>query len=107
MLKWPSKRSPRHIAPLLAIGILAGTSLLAQPAFNAGAVNPPPPSHETLDYTIEWRLINAGKAHLEWSASPSEGPEAGDVKLHVESTGLVSRLYLVNDEYSASLGPGF
>ena len=42
-----------------------------------------------LDYSIEWRLITAGKAHLEWSASPSEGPDAGDVKLHVESAGLV------------------
>ncbi len=105
MLKWPSNRSVCRVAPLLAIGILAVTGLESQPAFNV-AVTPAPPSHEALDYSIEWRLINAGKAHLEWSASPSS-PDAGDVKLHVESTGLVSRLYLVNDDYSASLGPGF
>lgn len=65
-----------------------------------------PPLHETFDYSIEWRLINAGKAHLEWTGSQAN-PEAGDVRLHVESAGLVSRLYLVKDEYSATLTQSF
>ena len=34
-------------------------------------------------------------------------PTAGNVKLHVESAGLVSRLFLVNDEYTAAMRSGF
>ncbi len=68
-------------------------------------------AHETFDYSVEWRLINAGKAHLEWDAAPSGpasiSPTAGDVKLHVESAGLVSRVFLVNDEYTAAMKSGF
>lgn len=105
MLKWTCLR---HVAPLLAIFIAAPPLAAPQAAGPALA----PASHEAFDYAIEWRLINAGKAHLEWTASPAGGAEAngltaGDVRLHVESAGLVSRLYLVNDQYSASLGPNF
>jgi hypothetical protein len=64
----------------------------------------PQPAHETFDYTVEWRLITAGKAHLEWNGAAAD---AGDVKLHIQSTGIVSRLYLVDDDYSAILAPGF
>src|SRR5579872_5642534 len=76
-----------------------------QPAFNS-APAPAPPPHETFDYGIEWRLITAGKARLEWNGG-SGSATAGDVKLHVESAGLVSRLFLVNDDYSALMNPGF
>jgi hypothetical protein len=102
----PSKVLFHCVVLLLAIAATAAISAAPQAAFSAA---PPlePPSHEAFDYSIEWRLINAGKAHLEWNASPSGGPETGDVRLHVESAGLVSRLYLVNDEYSASVGPAF
>jgi hypothetical protein len=62
------------------------------------------PTHEEFDYSVEWRLITAGKAHLEWDGT---APGAGDVKLHIQSTGIVSRLYRVDDEYSAILTPGF
>ena len=77
-----------------------------QASFNAA---PPlaPPAHETFDYSIEWRLINAGKAHLEWNAAPSGSATTGDVRLHVESAGLVSRVFLVNDEYTAAMKSGF
>jgi len=104
MLKWPPKHFAHLLALLLAIAIVLPA--FPQPAFNAAPPLAPPP-HETFDYSIEWRLINAGKAHLEWNASPTGSPEAGDVRLHVESAGIVSRLYLVNDDYSASVGSGF
>ena len=58
------------------------------------------PSKETLDYRVEWRLVTAGKAHLEWSAAPRGGWQAG---LHLESAGLVSKFYKVQDDYSAIL----
>ncbi len=116
--RWPRKLAVRLIAPILAVGTIAMVAAIdalsqpatsqpvaSQPAFNNLAV-PAPPSHETFDYSIEWRLITAGKAHLEWNALPS-APDAGDVRLHVESAGIVSRLYTVNDVYSATLAPGF
>lgn len=57
------------------------------------------PAPETLYYNVEWRLINAGKAKVEWRR---EG--AGwQVNVHVESVGLVSKLYRVEDDYSANL----
>ncbi len=101
---------------LLAIVISLPHAAAPQAAFNA-APAPAPPPHETFDYSIEWRLINAGKAHLEWTAAPGTAAEtpdsaaggstAGDVRLHVESAGLVSRLYFVNDEYSSVVSSGF
>ena len=89
--------------------VIAGAqsvSLAPQPSFNVAAPAAPP-AHETFDYSIEWRLINAGKAHLEWDAAPTSNLTAGDVKLHVESAGLVSRLFLVSDEYTAAMKSGF
>ena len=61
------------------------------------------PASEALDYTVEWRLITAGKARLKWNA---DAPRPGwRVTLHLESTGLVSKLYKVNDDYAATLTP--
>ena len=69
-----------------------------------------PSGHETLDYAIEWRLIPAGTAKLSWAALPgsassgSSGGPASELRLHLESAGLVSRLFRVSDDYTASLG---
>src|SRR6266404_2901687 len=59
----------------------------------------PLPSTENLQYSIEWRLITAGTAHLAWTAA-SRGYHTN---LQIESAGLVSRLFKVNDEYSSNL----
>jgi hypothetical protein len=57
------------------------------------------PAHETLYYNIEWRLITAGKAKVQWQRE-----RAGwQVNVHVESAGLVSKLFRVEDDYSANL----
>ena len=61
------------------------------------------PSRETLDYSIEWRLITAGKARVDWSAQPQRSGYR--VNLRVESVGLVSKLFKVEDNYSAVLNP--
>jgi len=62
------------------------------------------PAKEVLNYNIEWRLITAGKARMEWSATQ---PRPGyQVRLHVDSVGLVSKLFKVEDDYEASFGPG-
>jgi hypothetical protein len=61
------------------------------------------PDKETLHYNIEWRLITAGKAKVQWLSVPNSGWQAN---LHLDSTGLVSKLYRVEDDYSANLTPG-
>src|SRR5689334_24751479 len=67
------------------------------------------PSREKLSYNIEWRLITAGKALLEWSAGPTTGTDARtgwEVRLHLESVGLVSKLYKVDDNYASMMDHG-
>ncbi len=89
----------------LVLLLLAGLLQPAQPfqGSSPSIVAPGPlPSSETLHYAIEWRLITAGRAHLAWSGSSS----AYDANLQVESVGLVSKLFKVNDEYSASMDHG-
>ncbi len=61
------------------------------------------PAKETLRYNVEWRLITAGKATLDWSTSP-QVRSGWLVNLHLESVGLVSKLFKVEDDYSATLG---
>lgn len=57
---------------------------------------------QTLVYGVEWRLIRAGEARLIWSPAPAGNQQAD---LHVESAGLVSRLYRVHDEYRSVVNP--
>ena len=60
------------------------------------------PRRGTLSYSIQWRLITAGKARMEWTGA--QGPRPGrQINLHLESIGLVSKLFKVEDDYSASL----
>jgi Protein of unknown function (DUF3108) len=63
----------------------------------------PLPAHEALTYGIEWRLINAGKVSVDW-AFPSN--DSAQIKLKVESMGLVSKLFKVEDTYIANMGAG-
>jgi hypothetical protein len=70
-----------------------------QPASNAVAPAGPLPSSETLDYSIEWRLITAGKTRIRFAANPA----GFSTSVHMESAGLVSKLFKVEDEYSSDL----
>jgi len=63
----------------------------------------PLPAHESLTYSIEWRLITAGKATMNWAYTGSDNARI-DVK--VESVGLVSKLFKVDDAYLANVGSG-
>jgi hypothetical protein len=62
------------------------------------------PSSETLSYSIEWRLIYAGSAHI--SLSPQQ-PHQSESKLHLESSGLVSKLYKIEDNYRVQMHDQF
>jgi len=61
------------------------------------------PARESLQYTVEWRLVTAGKAHLVWSATPHHSNPGWQADLHLESTGLVSKLFKVNNDYVSNL----
>jgi hypothetical protein len=61
------------------------------------------PASETLNYTIEWRLITAGRAQLDWSAARVGNRPGWRTSLNLESTGLVSKLFKVSDTYSSQL----
>jgi hypothetical protein len=61
------------------------------------------PAKESLSYTIEWRLITAGKAQLDWSPARTADGQGWQANLHLESTGLVSKLFRVNDNYTSKL----
>src|SRR5690348_5585117 len=77
-------------------------SLVCPPLLWPQSVSLPP--KEVLSYNIEWRLVTAGKAQIEWTSTPA--PRAGyQVNAHVESIGLVSKLFKVEDDYRASLSP--
>jgi len=75
--------------------------LLPIAVWPAAAQTNPLPARETLTYKIEWRLITAGKATMEWQQDRS----SSRIQLRVESVGLVSKLFRVEDEYHAALSP--
>ncbi|MBI3681043.1 MAG: DUF3108 domain-containing protein [Acidobacteria bacterium] len=59
---------------------------------------------EELQYAVEWRLIRAGTAKLSRIPRSSDGWQA---HLNLQSTGLVSKLYRVNDDYRVRFDKGF
>ncbi len=62
------------------------------------------PYREKLDYNVEWRLITAGKAEVEWNQTGPAQP-GWEVRFTLESVGLVSKLFKVSDDYTALLTP--
>src|SRR5690349_17468766 len=61
------------------------------------------PSAETLHYGIEWRLITAGQAQLRIQPARNSGRPQWEAKVHIESAGLVSKLYKLDDNYAVLL----
>ncbi len=86
--------------------LLPVTCALAAAAQSTGPSAPSAQAHTTLDYEVEWRLVTAGHAKLDLYPSPviKEGWES---KLHLESTGMVSRLFHVNDDYTLQMNNNF
>ena len=64
------------------------------------------PARETLYYSIDWRLFTAGKARVELTTTPQPRP-GYQVNLHLESTGIVSKLFKVEDDYSANMSSAY
>ncbi len=96
---------PGRVAPLVISACLA---LLATPSSHSQsklASNEPSdfPSQETLSYEIEWRLIYAGNARLTFEPVHAGGKTQWETKLEIDSGGLVSKLYKLNDSYEVAL----
>ena len=82
--------------------VLRGAPVLAAALwiFPAPAsAGPPPPDLGKLTYYIEWRLIHAGDAVLD--LHNSEG------RMKLDSAGLVSALFKVDDTYTVRFEPSF
>lgn len=76
-------------------------SLLLAPLFTAFPATAQRP--EALSYRVEWLRIHAGNARLSWSRAPSGGAPGWRASLDLESAGLVSTFYKVNNRYSSIL----
>lgn len=65
------------------------------------------PATESFSYNIEWRLFNAGKARIDIATTTSAQRTESQARLHIESTGFVSKLFRVEDDYTSQLNGGF
>ena len=90
-----------RLAPLFlaAVSAVAPQSLSPQ---STGSPGSEPQSHESFYYNVEWRLINAGRVKLDFRRMGDQGAQAN---VRVESAGMVSTLYKVEDNYSVNLNP--
>jgi hypothetical protein len=95
LLLIPTDSHPQSV--LLADGISSKAFEGALAAF---------PTLEKLSYDIEWRLIYAGSAQLSLAPKPGD-PHKWESQLFVESAGLVSKLYRLEDNYKTGMEEGF
>ncbi|HZT39684.1 MAG TPA: DUF3108 domain-containing protein [Bryobacteraceae bacterium] len=93
---------PRRLAASAALCcLLHGIRLDGQ----SSPARQPPPAAETLSYTVEWRLITAGTAKLTVQHVGTDGGRHASLLL--QSTGLVSKLFRVNDVYDVDYHGAF
>lgn len=100
---------PRFLAlriPCACVAVFAIPNSLPQANPTSGSMAGLP-SDETLSYSIEWRLIYAGSAKLSFTKQHSGSDPAWESTLHLESGGLVSKLYKIDDEYRVEMEDGF
>lgn len=91
---------------LAGLSVLFLMPLLSVEGQDGTAAAPRPfPGPESLYYNIEWRLITAGTAKVTLQNRPQDGGWRANLELR--STGLVSKLYRVNDVYDADYHDGF
>src|SRR5580698_9803028 len=109
----PGRPPPRAIGACLALLFIPAEShpqsvLLADgissKAFKGSLA--PFPSAEKLSYDIEWRLIYAGSARMNLVPKPGDARK-WDSQLRIESGGLVSKLYRLEDTYNIEMRDGF
>jgi Protein of unknown function (DUF3108) len=90
---------PRHSASLRLAALFYAAAACAQ--------TESPPAKEVLTYNIEWRLITAGKATIDWHSTAIDGHEGWQAHLDLQSAGMVSRLYKVDMESISHIDQDF
>lgn len=83
----------KFLIPVALVGLTLRPALAQPPVLTRSSALP---QKLGLRYTVEWRLITAGWARLDYDAQNT-------ARVHLESQGLVSKLYRVNDNYLAVL----
>lgn len=63
-------------------------------------------AESVLHYGVEWRLVHSGNIQLGWNPQPNH-TTAGEASLHLETSGVVARLYKVDNRYKVSLADSF
>ena len=93
------------LLPRTALLLVAALLLpLPQPAADAvPGARASLPAREDLHYQVEWRLISAGKVRLSWAAQQQAGNAGWQAGMQMESTGLVSKLFKVKNQYNSLL----
>lgn len=66
------------------------------------AQSPPFFHQETMEYDISWRIFGAGKARLSLAHDTSVGPAVWRATVGANSTGIVSKLYKVEDVFRST-----
>src|SRR5271154_3230922 len=97
---------PGRFIPRLACAcsiLLAGSPCSLPQSKAVGAAPAMLPAHETISYSIEWRLIYAGNAQLSLDPKQTGGKQDLQSKLHLESGGMVSKLYKLEDNYTVQM----
>jgi len=84
---------------VVSLGLVCAQSSRQEPAAPPVAA----PHAEVLHYYVEWRLIHAGNAKLSWSPSQAGHGAGWEATLLLQSVGLVSRLYKVDNRYTVAL----
>ena len=95
------------VRQVIALAFLFAVSNARVGAQGDGVSPGPSPTAETLHYDVEWRLITAGKAELHIEPERDSNRNGWEAKVHLESAGLVSRLYKLDDHYSVALEKQF
>ena len=93
----------RWICACLALLAAPRSYTQSKPAPSSGQ----PGNAETLSYSIEWRLIYAGSARMSYGLQGMGSSHEWESKLHLESAGLVSKLYKLEDNYRVEMQDNF
>lgn len=97
----------RFFAVLLFASLPLAFAGTLPPVSGGSSSDPLPaiPAKEALNYTLEWRLVHAGSARLNWNGLDSAG-RGWQAHLALDSVGLVSKLFRVNNSYTAVFDGG-
>ncbi|MGA2434339.1 MAG: DUF3108 domain-containing protein [Bryobacteraceae bacterium] len=93
------------VVPFAFLQLALAGALAPPPNASPGGALPAIPAKEALNYSVEWRLVHAGNARLNWSASDAGRP-GWQSNMYLESIGLVSKLFKVNNSYNDAFDGG-